>query len=175
MHRQPIPVEKFAARPFNLLDKQWFLLTSGNYSEGNYNAMTISWGSLGVIWNRPFVQVVVRPQRYTFEFMEKYPSFSLCAFPDDCRTALNLLGTKSGRDGNKIVESGLKPIAAAVIAAPIFEQAELAIECRKLYWQDFDPTHFLDPGIVKNYPDQDYHRIYFGEIMAISGTFAYRA
>ena len=44
--------------------------------------------------------------------------------------------------------------------------AELVLVCRKLYWQDMDPTHFLDPGIDgKWYPDQDYHRIYIGEIV----------
>jgi flavin reductase (DIM6/NTAB) family NADH-FMN oxidoreductase RutF len=135
--------------------------------------MTISWGSIGVMWNRPFVQVVVRPGRYTFEFTEKYDSFTLCAFPDQYHKALSLLGTKSGRDGDKIAEAGLSPQAAQCITSPGFAEAELVIECRKMYWQDFDPTHFVDPSLDKHYPIQDYHRAYFGEILAVSGSEKY--
>lgn len=135
--------------------------------------MTVSWGSLGVMWNKPFAQVVVRPVRYTYQFMEVHPSFSLCAFSRIYRKALNLLGTLSGRDGDKIGASGLTPEAATQVAAPVFAQAELAIECRKIYWQDFDPAHFIDPGIDKNYPRKDYHRIYFGEIVAVTGAEKY--
>ena len=80
--------------------------------------MTISWGSLGVMWGRPFVQVVVRPQRYTFEFMERYQTFTLCAFPRQYHQALSLLGTKSGRDGDKIAEAGLTPTSAPASRRP---------------------------------------------------------
>ena len=132
--------------------------------------MTVSWGSLGEMWNVPFAQVVVRPQRYTAQFIEKYPTFTLCAFSPKYRAALNLLGSKSGRDGDKIAESGLTLMAAAKVAAPVYEQAELAIECRKMYWQDLDPSHFLAPGIARNYPEKDYHRMYFGEVVAGTGS-----
>ena len=71
----PIPIEKFSARSFHLWDVQYLLLTSGDYSTSHYNAMTIGWGSIGYIWRRPFIQVVVRPTRYTYEFMEKYDGY----------------------------------------------------------------------------------------------------
>ncbi len=45
----------------------------------------------------------------------------------------------------------------------------LVIECRKMYWDDLVPEHFLDPVIDLQYPNEDYHRIYFGEILAIHG------
>jgi flavin reductase (DIM6/NTAB) family NADH-FMN oxidoreductase RutF len=78
-----------------------------------------------------------------------------------------LLGSKSGRDSDKIAESGLTPIAAAKVAAPAFDEAELVIECRKTYWQDMNPAHFIDPDIEEQYKDRDYHRIYFGEVVAV--------
>lgn len=167
MARQTIPVDQFTVRIHHLWDKQWFLLTSGDFAAGRYNTMTVSWGSLGVMWNRPFAQVVVRPTRYTYEFMEQYDTFTLCAFSDKYRAALNLLGSKSGRDGDKIAQARLTPIASTQIAAPGFAEAELIIECRKIYWDDFDPTHFIDSTIEANYPRHDYHRIYFGQIVAI--------
>ena len=147
----------------------------GSFKEKQYNAMTISWGSLGCIWGRPFVQVVVRPHRYTFEFMEHYPTFTIGAFPPEYRQMLSLLGTRSGREGDKISSSGLTPMAATLADAPVFAEAELVIECRKIYWQDLDPTHFLAENIAKNYPSQDYHRMYFGEILAIQGVERFRS
>ncbi len=170
MERYPIDIYKFLARPFSLFDRRWFLLTSGDFSAGDYNCMTISWGSLGIIWNRPFFHTVVRPVRYTYQFMEKYPTFTLCAFPKAYRKTLDLLGTKSGRDGNKLAEAGLTPEPACVVAAPSYAEAELVIECQKMYWADLDPSHFIDPAIDRNYPVKDYHRSYYGHILAIRGT-----
>lgn len=164
-----IPTKKLLAKAHALWDEQWFLLTSGDFSKNDYNTMTVSWGSLGIIWNKPFAQVVVRPTRYTYGFMEQFDSFTLSAFSDTYRKALNLLGSKSGRDGNKIAESGLTPSASSIVAAPHFAEAELVFECRKIYWDDFEPTHFLDPAIHKLYRN-DYHRIYFGEILGVFGT-----
>ena len=145
---------------------------AGDFVAKDYNTMTISWGSLGTMWNRPFVQVVVRPTRYTYTFMERYPTFTLSAFPDDCHDALRLLGSKSGREGDKIAESGLTPQASARVGAPGFAEAELVLECRKIYFDDYEPTHFLADYIQKNYKN-DFHRVYFGEILAIQGTAAY--
>jgi flavin reductase (DIM6/NTAB) family NADH-FMN oxidoreductase RutF len=172
---ETIPIEAFTARSYAIWEHGWFLLTSGDFAAGHYNTMTVSWGAFGCMWGRPFAQVVVRPHRYTFEFIETYPTFTLCAFSRDQRKALNLLGVKSGRDGDKIAQAGLTPLASAQVAAPVFAEAELAIECRKLYWQDFDPAHFLDPALDKNYPRQDYHRVYYGEILAVRGLPSYLA
>jgi len=173
MARDPIPFDELLVRTHHLWENQWILLTSGDFAKGRFNSMTIGWGSLGTMWGRPFAQVVVRPVRYTHGFMERYDTFTLCAFPEGYRRALTLLGTKSGRDGDKIAEAGITPIASTRVAAPGFAEAELIVECQKIYWDDMDPTHFLDRSIEKNYPQKDYHRIYFGEIMAIFGEPAY--
>lgn len=173
MDRKPISIEAFAVRPYTFFDKDWLLLTSGDFAAKKFNAMTISWGSLGVMWNRPFVQVVVRPVRYTYEFIEAYDTFTLSAFPRQHHAALSLLGSRSGRDGDKIAAAGLTPTAARLVAAPGYAEAQLVIECRKIYWQDFDPAHFLDARLDNNYPEKDYHRIYYGEILAVEGAAEY--
>jgi flavin reductase (DIM6/NTAB) family NADH-FMN oxidoreductase RutF len=166
MEHKPIPLEQLSARPVGLWEPGWFLLTSGDFAAGKFNTMTVSWGGMGVMWGKPFAQVVVRPHRYTFQFIEQYPTFTLCAFSQEYRAALNLLGTKSGRDGDKIAQSGLTPVASGAVPAPAFAEAELVLCCRKIYWHDFDPGHFLDPNIDRHYPRHDYHRSYFGEILA---------
>lgn len=168
-----IPIYDFNTNIFDLWDKKWFLLTAGDFKTGQFNTMTISWGSMGIMWNKPFVQVVVRPTRHTFGFMEKYQTFSLSAFAETFRPALKLLGTRSGRDGDKIAEAGLTPMAGNRIAAPAFREAELVFECEKIYQSDFNPEQFLDPNIENNYPKRDYHRIYFGMIKGIFGSDQY--
>jgi flavin reductase (DIM6/NTAB) family NADH-FMN oxidoreductase RutF len=173
MERKPIAIEDFTISPYHFFEDRWLLLTGGDFASRQFNAMTISWGAVGVMWNRAYAQVVVRPVRYTFEFMERYDSFTVCAFPESYHAALSLLGTKSGRDGDKIAEAGLTPVSASCVAAPAYAEAELVIECKKVYWQDLDPQHFLKPEIARNYPRKDYHRMYFGEILAVLGTETY--
>jgi flavin reductase (DIM6/NTAB) family NADH-FMN oxidoreductase RutF len=155
----------FITRPVDLWLNRWFLLTSGNRE--HHNTMTVAWGSIGAMWNLPFVQVVVRPSRFTYEFINRHDTFTLCRFPEPFREALNLLGTRSGRDGDKIRESGLTIIPSTKVEAPSFKEADLILECKKIYWQDLEPGHFLDDRIQRNYPERDYHRIFFGWILRV--------
>jgi flavin reductase (DIM6/NTAB) family NADH-FMN oxidoreductase RutF len=121
--------------------------------------------------------VVLRPQRYTLEFLEAGDSFTLCAFPPEFKKALALLGSKSGRDGDKLKLTGLSPISSASVKAPGFEEADLIIECRKSYdGGAFDPKGFCDQALpAEVYPGKDYHKLFFGEILAIHGTEKYLA
>ncbi len=166
---QEIPNINFISKSFELWDKTWLLLTSGEFSTGEFNSMVVAWGGLGIIWNKPMAMVVVRPTRHTYKFINAYDTFSLCVFPEQYRSALNLLGSESGRDGDKIKASGLTPKASSIIAAPIFQEAELVFECRKIYWEDLNPQHFLNPEIENNYAKKDYHRMVMGEVVKIFG------
>ncbi len=173
MDRKEIAPNELVLRPVGAWADEWMLLTCGDFAEGRFNCMTVSWGSLGTMWDMPFAMVVVRPTRYTYEFMERTDNFALCAFPERHRDTLLMLGTKSGRDTDKVAESGLTPIASERISSPGFEEAKLILECRKIYFDDYEPGHFLD-GAIHGMYDHDYHRIYFGEIVAAHGTAEYR-
>jgi len=173
MERHPISQNDFVIHPHHAWANQWLLLTAGDFHTGKFNTMTVGWGSFGTMWGKPFAQVVVRPIRYTYEFMNAYDTFTLCALPESQKKILQICGSKSGRHVNKMLEAGLTPIASSQVAAPGFAEAELIVECRKMYWDDLEPSRFLDPAINANYPAQDYHRIYFGEIVAICGIEKY--
>jgi flavin reductase (DIM6/NTAB) family NADH-FMN oxidoreductase RutF len=173
--RQRIDPSRLRVSPHDLFNRQWLLLASGDFAARKFNCMTIAWGSMGTMWNRPFVQVVVRPQRHTYLFMEAYDSFTLSAFRPALRPALQLLGSKSGRDGDKLAEAGLTPQSSTLVDAPSFVESDLAIECRKLYAQDLDPKGFNLPALNDNYATGDYHRIYFGEIVAVHAIDAHVA
>ena len=149
---------------FSLIGDQWMLITAG--TKDQCNTMTASWGGLGVLWGKPVATVYIRPQRYTLEFVENSGYFTLSFFGEAYRKALALCGSKSGRDIDKVKECGF--IVETADGAPYFAQADLVLVCRKAYWQDMDPTHFLDGEIdSKWYPEKDYHRIFIGEILEV--------
>ena len=149
---------------FSLIGDQWMLITAG--TKDQCNTMTASWGGLGVLWGKPVATVYIRPQRYTMEFVEGSEFFTLAFFGEEYRKALALCGSKSGRDIDKVKECGF--IVETADGAPYFAQADLVLVCRKAYWQDMDPTHFLDGEIDgKWYPEKDYHRIFIGEMETV--------
>jgi flavin reductase (DIM6/NTAB) family NADH-FMN oxidoreductase RutF len=172
---ETIAPDRFRLCPHHLLNTQWLLLAAGDFAQGRWNAMTIAWGAFGTMWGLPFAQVVVRPQRYTREFLEAFDTFTLTAFPKAYRAALETMGSRSGRQGNKAAAAGLTPVAATQVAAPVFQEAELAVECRKLFAQDMTPAALLDPRAAACYPSADYHRVYYGEIVAVRGESKYAA
>jgi len=156
-----IQANAIADNIFNLVGKDWMLITAGTSQA--CNTMTASWGGFGVLWNKHICWCVIRPQRFTYQFMEKAARFTLSFFDEKYRDALTLCGTKSGRDCDKVAQAGLTPRETRS-GSVFFDQARLVIECRKIYFQDLDPDNFLDPKIHDEYPDRDYHRMYLGEI-----------
>jgi len=174
MNRQEISYSQFRVPVYSSWSAEGFLLTCGDHSAGKFNMMTVGWGSLGCMWKRPMAMVVVRPHRYTYQFMEEYPDFTISHFPSGQSRALAYCGSHSGRDVNKIEECGLTPIASSKVGSPAFDEADLIIECSKMYFDDFKPDHFLADFIEENYPAKDYHRLYLGEIKAVFGTEQYR-
>ncbi len=155
--------EALSDNPFKLIARDWMLITAGPL--GSFNTMTASWGGLGHIWGKNVCWCVIRPGRYTFQFMERNEVFTLSFFREEHRGALDLLGSRSGRDGDKVAASGLTPVEGPVAGTTTFAEARLVLACRKIYWHDIDPSHFLLPEIHDNYPNKDYHRMYMGEIL----------
>ena len=145
------------------IGEEWMLVTARKGDA--VNTMTASWGGLGVLWGRPVATVYIRPQRYTKEFVDAGDSFTLTFFGGGRKKEMGYLGRVSGRDEDKIAESGL--VLTKVEGQPTFEGADLVLVCHKLYEDDIKPELFKDPEIDgKWYPDRDYHRMYIAEITA---------
>lgn len=148
---------------FTALNDDWALLTAGN-SE-NFNTMTVSWGTLGILWNKPVIIVFVRPQRYTYEFMNKHHYYTVSFFTPEYKKVLDFCGNHSGRNMNKIKETELTPHFTD-LGNVIFEQSRLAFECKKIYVDDINPSKFLDSNIARaTYHKEDYHRFFIAEIV----------
>ncbi len=150
--------------PFEKIGNEWMLITAGD--EQKQNAMTASWGALGVMWGKNVTFVGIRPQRYTKEFVDKNNKFSLCFFDKSHKKTLSYFGSVSGRNEDKIKTSGLNVVFNDGV--PMFEEASLVLVCKKLYKQEIKPECFIDPTLdSKWYANHDYHDLYISEIEKI--------
>ena len=149
-----------------LVEKEWMLVTAGTGEK--INTMTANWGGMGYLWNRPVVFIFIRPERYTYEFVENNESFTLTFFDEKYRNSLDICVTKSGRDCDKIAEASLTPLFSSE-GNPAFEEAGMILECKKLYAgmlrdEEFLDTHILSAayGLKGNL-----HKLYIAEIKSV--------
>lgn len=150
---------------FAEIGTRWMLLTAYDSERGRVNAMTASWGGMGVLWNRSVLFAFVRPQRHSYGLLNQAEFCSACFLEDGHRTALQICGTKSGRDTDKIRESGLTPVELGGVWG--FDEAARVLKLRKLFVTDMKKENFIDPALLKNYSADDYHRIFVYEIETV--------
>ncbi len=156
-----ISAEQFRKNPFQLIGKDWMLITAGN--EEKVNTMTASWGGLGVMYGKNVAFVVIRPQRYTKEFVDRESTFSLSFLDKEYRKTLNYLGTVSGRNENKIEKSGLTLVRYE--DTPYFDEANHVLICKKLFNQPLSLDGLLDERLINTwYQYGDTHTLYIAEI-----------
>jgi flavin reductase (DIM6/NTAB) family NADH-FMN oxidoreductase RutF len=121
-------------------------------ADGRYNVMTITWGLIGVLWSKPVFMIAVRPERYTYKFLEETGEFTVNVSVPELRDAVDFCGTKSGRDYDKFKECSLTPIPGKKVGAPVISEACIHYECRVIHKAEASP--------LTN------HRLYIGEILA---------
>jgi len=132
------------------------------------NTMTIGWATLGRIWNKPILMVLVRFSRYTHEIISKANSFTVSFSRDgSLKNALAICGAKSGRDMDKFRECGLTPVYVDDIESPYVAEGDLHFLCKIIYKNTMKPELLSEEIKDKWYKDNDYHCIYFGEIIKV--------
>jgi flavin reductase (DIM6/NTAB) family NADH-FMN oxidoreductase RutF len=141
-----------------------FLVSQGK--DAKPNVMTIGWGTVGWIWGCPMFVVLVRPSRYTHGLIEEAGDFTVNVVPRSLKKALEFCGTISGRNHDKFREQGLTPVASRKVSSPIIQQCVLHYECKVVQKTDVNAAAFLPEISDTYYPKGDFHRIYFGEIVA---------
>ena len=134
-------------------------------ADESLNTMTIGWGLIGVLWQRPVFMVPVRDSRHTHSILERAMDFTVVAPSGDMKDALAFCGSRSGRDLDKFKACHLSTRPGLKTTSPIIELPGIHLECRILYKTPLDPTH-LDPALHSLYPAKDYHTLYFGEIVS---------
>jgi len=158
-----IKISDLKINPFDLKN-EWMLITARKGEK--VNTMTASWGGFGIMWNKEVVFVVIRPQRYTKEFVDASDSFSLSFFDSAYKKQLAYLGKISGRYEDKIADTDLTVLDDNGI--PYFKEANLVIEAKKLYKQPWGGEFFTQKDIIEKwYPENDFHILYIAEINKI--------
>jgi flavin reductase (DIM6/NTAB) family NADH-FMN oxidoreductase RutF len=151
--------------------KKGGLFLASTKRSGESNVMTIGWGTVGTIWGKLSFIVLVRPSRYTYEFIEDSGEFTVNvpAPGAEMREWLSFCGTKSGRDVDKFTELGMAISPGQNVDSITIDKCPQVYECKVVHYNDVIPDN-LAPDIVSgSYPRGDFHRIYFGEILGVYG------
>jgi flavin reductase (DIM6/NTAB) family NADH-FMN oxidoreductase RutF len=142
------------------------LLLTSRTREGRANSMIIGWGLIGSVWGRPIWTVLVRPSRYTYELIEQTGDFTISVPGPGMEKACKICGSSSGRDRDKLAQAGLKAVAARKVASPVIDGGIVHYECRVLHKSDLEPNTLVQSIATGSYPNGDFHRTYWGEIVA---------
>ena len=146
---EKVNIQDLKFNPFDEISNHWLLISAKK--DGVVNTMTASWGQLGHLWGKNVMTVYIRPQRYT---------------KDGYKKELGVLGSKSGRDGDKIAEVSFD--IEEVENQPTFKQGKMVFVCKKIYSDMIDPKQFIDSSLDERwYPQKDYHQRYISEIIAV--------
>ena len=156
-------MKNFINKSFKVFDKEWALVTAG--TSDNFNTMTISWGGLGTIWNKPVATVYVKPIRYTHSFLDSNEYFTVSFYDEKYRKDLGVLGTLSGRDGDKVAKTALTPVTVGESIS--FKEAKMTLLCKKIYRQDLITDTMPQEAIDKYYIDEAPHTMFIGEVVDI--------
>jgi flavin reductase (DIM6/NTAB) family NADH-FMN oxidoreductase RutF len=156
--------------------KSGVLLTSKK--DGKVNTMTISWGQIGIEWNKPIFTTFVREHRHTHELLETGEFTINIPYNTDAKKILAYCGTKSGRDTDKIADMKLTLLESNKVDVPAIKELPLTLECRVIYKQLQDKDKlmlsegqrkaFYPEDVGSNFPgsNKDYHTMFYGEIVS---------
>lgn len=157
-----ITPDKIPGNVFKMLSSNdWMLITVGN--KDKFNMMTAKYGAFGHLFDKPIAMCFIHPTRYTYQFMEDNDTYTFSFYPEAYRSVLEYCGTVSGKDTDKIKNSGLTPITTPN-GNQAFSEAWLIIECRKLVGQSLTPDAICDKDLKKEWNTQQLFKMYMGEI-----------
>lgn len=145
-----------------LIGSDWMLITVRDEKNGRVNAMTASWGAMGVLWNKNVCICFVRPQRHTHTLLESESELSIAFFDESHKSALRLCGKESGREVDKLAACGFS--TSELGGVPVINEARLVLVCKKLYEDELKESAFVDKALISNYASGDYHTVYICEI-----------
>jgi len=164
---------KIEAGPFDYLNETIGVLRKGGLllvsadADGKPNAMTIGWATIGVIWGKPILVVLVRPSRYTYGLMEQADDFTVNVPSAELREAVAFCGSKSGRDYDKFAEKGLTAVPGKKVKSPIIDQCLINYECKVVHKNDVLKDKLASEIVSSAYAGGDFHTIYYGEILSV--------
>jgi flavin reductase (DIM6/NTAB) family NADH-FMN oxidoreductase RutF len=134
---------------------------------GRPNPMTIGWGSIGIYWGQPIFVVPVRESRYTYGCINRTQDFTVNVLPRKLADLATYCGTVSGRDQDKFVTANLTAVSGLKVKSPIIDECVLSYECKVVHVNDMVPKSLATDLQGPCYPRGDYHRFFFGQVLAV--------
>ncbi|NLG19230.1 MAG: flavin reductase family protein [Fibrobacter sp.] len=138
-------------------------------SGDDLNVMTIGWASLGFMWAKPMMTVMVRKSRHTFDIIEKTSEFTVSVPMVDVSKQLEFCGSESGKKVDKLKECGLEIFPGEKMRTPVINVPGIHFECKIVLKSAMNPAYLAD-NYKHLYPNKDYHTLYFGEIVYCYST-----
>ena len=166
MGREKVENFSFIAETDRLLREGGLLLVSEG-DDGKPNAMTIGWGLVGTMWGEPFFVVAVRLSRHTHKLIEEAGKFTVCLPSEGMTEALNVCGTKSGRDMDKLKELGLTAKKGTAVEAPYIAECPVYYECEVAFKTQVEKGELKEELENRVYASGDYHTLYYGHIKGV--------
>ena len=174
MTKRKINVFDYSTEILKALSKGILLTVKG---DEKVNSMVISWGHLGIEWNKPIFITYVRENRYTKAILDKTLDFTINIPLDKMDTKIfSICGTKSGRDIDKIKEANLTLVDSEIVSSPAVKELPITLECKVLYKQKQVLENLPDDIVKRDYPqdvdgtfvgsNRDPHTAYYAEIVA---------
>lgn len=172
MERTEVPYDYQLSKTLAALAQPGLLLVGAKKS-GAVNVMTIGWAAVGIVWGKPIMEVLVRPSRYTYEFIEDSQAFTVNVPSRGMRAWVAMCGAKSGRVADKFGPYGMTYTRCEGLAAATIDACPMVYECRVVHYNDVIPAHLAPEIESRSYRGADYHRVYFGEILAARAAAGY--
>ena len=169
MDRREVPFTHDFENTMTYMAKGGLLLASTKRS-GESNLMTIGWGTIGITWGRPLFYVLVRPSRYTYEFIEDSGEFTVNVPTRELNRFVGYCGSKSGRDVDKLAEFNIASSPGNKVNSITVDPCPLVYECVVVHKNDIIPAELASDIVTSAYSAGDFHRVYYGEIL---GTYAH--
>lgn len=140
------------------------------------NSMTISWGHIGIEWNKVIFIAYIRTSRFTHKMLEESNEFTLnVGTGAKVGKILSYCGTKSGSDVDKINDLNLTLVDGNKISIPGIKELPLTLECKVIYKQLQDKDALGTEIKDKFYPENisgkyhgsncDLHTMFYGEVV----------
>ena len=169
-----IQPEQIQDNPFKLIAKDSFLLTAceraadkaGVVPQGKPTATAVSWGGLGVLWNKCVATIYLRPTRGTKVLIDGAEEFSLCVLPQKYKSAVDYCKSHPDKEGNNLAACKLE--VEYTNGVPWVKQSRLVLFCQNLYAQELDPFCFSQERVYKqNYRKDDLHTMHIAQIIKV--------
>lgn len=172
MERQNVTYDYKLSKTLGLLANPGLLLASTN-KKGQSNVMTIGWATVGIIWGKQIMTVLVRPSRYTYRFIEDSGTFTVNVPSEELRKWVGFCGSRSGREVDKFAEFGISVTKGQTVNSVTIDPCPMVYECQVVHYNDVIPDHLTPEIEVGAYGGSDYHRLYYGQILGAYASTSY--